>query len=248
MPHPRLAERHPGSSVPHILFFDFCRRLCALYFRLFHAPIIRNIARVPDTGPVLIIANHQSFLDPPLVGCFIDRRHCDFIARAGLFKVPGFGRLLHQINCVPIAEQGGDTAAMKETLRRLAMGRCVVLFPEGTRSPDGAMHEFKRGVAVILKRANCPVIPAAVEGVFDAWPRHSKAPRVFTTRVGVAYGEPIPPADLLKDGPDAAITRLWNDVEHLRQGLHAEIRRATGGRLPRSPAVSPAGEAAGASP
>lgn len=200
---------------------------------------------VPTTGPLLIIANHQSYLDPPLISTGITRRNIDFIARAGLFRNRLFGWLIGTLNSIPITEQGGDTAAMKEALRRLADGKAVLLFPEGSRTHDGAMTPFKRGVAVLVKRAMCPVLPAAIEGAYDAWPRGRAAPRLLGYRVAVRYGDPIPHADLMADGPDAALRRLEREIDTMRLGLRAELRERTNGRLPApGPADRPAFEPA----
>jgi len=227
----RYRAKHPGSSLPHMLFFDLCRSASALFLRLFHRTTILGIDRVPERGPLLIVANHQSFYDPPLVGCYITSRHTDFVARAGLFKVPLLAALIRPLNTIPIAEAGGDTAAMKEALRRLGEGKAVVIFPEGSRSPDGAMREFKRGISVLVKRARCPVLPAAVEGVHDAFPRGGR-PTLFGPRIGVAYAEPIPHAELMRNGPDAALRRLEREVDDRRLDLRAEIRRRSNGKWP----------------
>ncbi len=189
-------------------------------------------ASVPATGPLLIIANHQSYLDPPLISTGITHRNIDFIARAGLFRNRFFGWLIGTLNSIPITEQGGDTAAMKDALRRLADGKAVLLFPEGSRSHDGTMASFKRGVAVLVKRAKCPVLPAAIEGAYDAWPRERAAPCLAGCRVAVRYGRPIPHDELMTDGPDAALRRLEREIDAMRLELRAELRERTGGRFP----------------
>lgn len=232
-------SKHPGSSLLHMLFFDFCRLSAALFLRVVHRAFTLDVDRVPARGPLLIVANHQSFYDPPLVGCYIHSRHTDFIARAGLFRIPLLATLIRPLNTIPIAEAGGDTAAMKEALRRLGEGKAVVIFPEGTRTPDGAMREFKRGISVLVKRAKCPVLPAALDGVYDALPR-GKAPNLFGPRVGVAYGQPIPHAELMEHGPDEALRRLEREIDILRLNLRAEIRRRSKGKWPsKGPADAP---------
>jgi 1-acyl-sn-glycerol-3-phosphate acyltransferase len=228
----RLRARHPGSSIPHILFFDACRLAAAGLERLIYRTRWEGRDRVPATGAVLIVANHQSFLDPPVIGGGIANRDIDFIARAGLFRFRAFGWLIAALNSVPISESGGDTAAMKEALRRLGMGRAVLIFPEGSRSPDGAMREFKRGIAVLVKRARCPVMPAAIEGAHDAWPRGRPYPRLLGCRLAVQYGEPIDHDELMADGSDQALRRLEREIDAMRLKLRAELRDRTGGRFP----------------
>lgn len=191
----------------------------------------QNRSVVPAHGALLIAANHQSYLDPPLVGGYVTQRECHFVARAGLFKFAPFGRFLEALNCIPIREEQGDAGAIREVLRRLARGEAVVIFPEGSRCHDGAMTPFKRGVALLVKRAKVPVVPAAVEGCFDAWPR-GRRPRLLGARVVVRYGEPIPYDDLMKDGPDAALARLQRQIDAMRLELRAELRQASGGAFP----------------
>lgn len=228
----RLRARHPGSSVPHIVFFEVILRAARLFLRVFYHVRPAGHEGVPSSGPLLIIANHQSYLDPPLVSTGVHNRHVDFIARAGLFKFGPFAWLISTLNSVPIAEEGGDTAAMKETLRRLAEGKAVILFPEGTRSPDGAMRRFKRGIAVLVKRARCPVIPVAIEGAHDAWARGTSRPKLFGQHILVRFGEPIPHADLMAEGPDAALRRLEREIDAMRLELRTQLRERTRGRLP----------------
>ncbi len=228
----RLRALHPGSSVPRILFYAVCLRLARFALRVFFRVRWIDSDAVPASGPLLIVANHQSYLDPPLVSTGILHRHIDFIARAGLFRNRLFGWLIGTLNSIPITEQGGDTAAMKEALRRLATGRAVLLFPEGSRTRDGAMTPFKRGVAVLVKRAKCPVLPVAIEGAYDAWPRGRAAPRLFGCRAAVRYGDPIPHAELMAEGSDAALRWLEREIDAMRLELRTEIRRWTNGRCP----------------
>ena len=240
----RLRALHPGSSIPRILFYAVCLRAARLALRVFFRVRWIDCDDVPASGPLLIVANHQSYLDPPLVSTGILHRHIDFIARAGLFRNRFFGWLIGTLNAIPITEQGSDTAAIKATLDRLATGRAVLLFPEGSRTHDGAMESFKRGVAVLVKRAKCPVLPAAIEGAYDAWPRGSAAPS-FKCRIAVRFGRPIPHDELMAAGPDAALRRLEREIDAMRLDLRAEIRRRTNGRCPApGPADAPAfGEA-----
>lgn len=215
-----------------MLLFEVCHFLSIGFIKLCYRPMQSGVGKVPKRGPFLIVANHQSFFDPPLVGGFITTRHTDFIARAGLFKFKPFGWFISNLNSIPVTGDGNDTAAMKEALRRLALGRCVILFPEGSRTPDGAMRPFKRGIALLVKRAKCPVMPVAIEGVHDAWPRKNARPFFFGKRIAIQYGDPIAHDELMRDGPDAALRRLEVEIDRMRLELRAQLRERTRGKLP----------------
>ncbi|QQS08711.1 MAG: 1-acyl-sn-glycerol-3-phosphate acyltransferase [Phycisphaerales bacterium] len=212
------------------LLYTFCRGFCRLLFRVWGRVEVIDAGNVPDTGSLLIASNHQSYLDPPLVGGGV-RRHMHFVARSGLFKFRPFAWLIASLNSIPLRENEGDAAAIREVLRRLGDGHGVVIFPEGARTTDGAMHEFKRGVIVLVKKAKCPVVPAAVEGCWDAYPPGGK-PRLFGVRLAVKYGKAIPYDELFAEGADGALTRLQREVDAMRLDLRARLRARTNGRWP----------------
>ncbi len=229
-----LRQRHPGSSLGHVLFYECARGFLTLSFGLAFRARWYHADRVPPTGPLIIAANHQSFIDPPFIGSSARNRHCDYIARASLFKFKPFGTLLEMVNCVPLKDDSGDAGAIREALNRLSMGHPVVIFPEGNRTPDGAMHRFKRGVVLLVRRAKCPVLPAAVEGCFDAWPRTSRLPRVWGSPIAVSFGHPIAHDAIMAEGPDGMLRRLEREIDDLRMDLRRRIRLATRGAYPRA--------------
>src|SRR5205823_5147389 len=103
---------------------------------------------VPAKGPALLIANHQSYLDPVLVG-LAARRHLCYLARKPLFNRPAFARLLRGLGGVPIDQEGLGIAGLRTTLGQLRLGRAVVVFPEGERTPEGTMLPLKPGVHLL---------------------------------------------------------------------------------------------------
>jgi len=226
-------QRHPGSSLGHVAFFEGARTALNIGFSLLFRCRWYHADRVPTAGPLIIAANHQSFIDPPFIGVAARGRHCDFIARASLFKFKPFGTLLEMVNCVPLKDDSGDAGAIREALSRLSMGHAVVIFPEGNRTPDGAMHRFKRGVALLVKRARCPVLPAAVEGCFDAWPRSSPLPRPWGSPIAVSFGHAIPHNEIMSGGPDAMLRRLELEIDALRLDVRRRMRLTTRGAFPR---------------
>ncbi len=212
-------------------FYSFFRIIAASIFKVVYRARIVHAERVPPEGGVLLISNHQSFLDPPVLGCFIVWRQFAFMAQAYLFRVPVLNWLIRGLNSVPISGDGTDTATIKTLIKTLREGRPVVVFPEGARTRDGAMQPFKRGVVLLVRRAKVPVVPAAVEGAFDAWPRMRKLPRLFGQRVVVVYGEPVAPEDLRDE---EALERLAREVDRLRLEARRILREDTRGRLPES--------------
>lgn len=227
-----LESRRPGGTLGKVLLYEFFSGLCALIFILVYRVRVRGAKNVPATGPLLIAANHQSFLDPPLLGSFVRNRHLSFVARIGLFHFKPFAWFISALNSVPINDEAGDAGAIREILKRLSAGHAVLIFPEGSRTTDGGQQAFKRGVALLMKRAKCPVLPAAVEGCYDAWGPGSKLPALFGRRVAVTYGKPIPYAELEKDGAQAALDRIAREVNALRLQTRREMRAANRNSYP----------------
>jgi 1-acyl-sn-glycerol-3-phosphate acyltransferase len=152
---------------------------------------------VPRTGPALLIANHQSFLDPILVG-LCSRRHLCFLARKTLFDHPAFAWLIRNLGAVPIDQDGVGKEGIRIILEQLQASRAVVVFPEGTRTPDGAMHELRPGIHLLIKRTQAPVVPVGIAGAFQALPYWAKLPRLAPlflpptpATLAVSVGQPL---------------------------------------------------------
>jgi len=165
--------------------------------------------RVPQGGGLLIVANHQSFLDPPLIGAAAPRE-LDYFARASLFANPIFARAISFLNAIPVdRERRADSGAMRTAIERLAAGRALLVFPEGRRTETGEVGPFERGFALLARRAPAPVLPAAIDGAFRAWPRARRAPRLFVP-CAVAFGRPLDPRrqDLVEAARAEVVDRL----------------------------------------
>lgn len=143
---------------------------------------------VPTRGGVLLVSNHQSFLDPMLATLALPRQ-CSFMARDSLFVNPFFRRVIESLNAFPVRRGQADLRGIKDALRRLREGYAVLLFPEGTRSDSGRMGPIQPGVALLAQRAGVPVVPMAIDGAYQVWPRERKLPRTGTVRV--KYGQPF---------------------------------------------------------
>ena len=142
--------------------------------------------KVPDNGGALVCCNHQSNLDPMLVGATI-RRDLHFLAKKSIFEGKLKG-LMHGLHCIPIDRKKG-LAGIKATIKRLKIGHLVMVFPEGTRSRDGEIQKFKGGFLTMARRAKVPVVPTALDGAFQAYPPSTNFP--WPGHVHVVFGEPI---------------------------------------------------------
>ncbi|MCA9293896.1 MAG: 1-acyl-sn-glycerol-3-phosphate acyltransferase [Phycisphaerales bacterium] len=207
-------RNHPGRSLASAIFFECCRGACHLLFTVLYRFRRFGLHNIPATGPLIIVSNHQSHLDPIAVGALLAPRATHPIARIGLFKFKPFGWLIKSLNSIPIRQGEPDTAAIREALVRLESGAPVLIFAEGSRTFDGELQEFQRGVLLLLRRARCPVLPIAIDGAFDAWPRTRTFPRLFGQRLAMAAGKVIQPEELLAS--DDALERLRTEIESLR--------------------------------
>ncbi len=205
-------------------WYIFCRFWCRFYFNLLHFGRVYNRHFVPMEGPILFVSNHQSFFDPVLVGYGLDRE-VDYMARDTLFLNPVFDKLIRSLNAFPVKRGEADLAAVKETLRRLKDSRAVLLFPEGTRTVDGRIGEFKPGFALLARKAGVPIVPVVIDGAYDAWPRSSPVPRALMP-IHVMYGKAFEPEEVRRYTPEEFV-----EVIHRRMvAMQDEVRRRRGER------------------
>lgn len=148
---------------------------------------------VPMQGPVVLVANHTSNFDPPIVGG-VTRRQFSYLARDTLFVGP-FAWLIRSLDAVPVDRNGSGISGIKATLKRLKQGGAMVLFPEGTRSEDGQLGPFKPGFVALVRRSKATLVPLGIAGVGEVWPKGQKLPSL-TGRMALHYDQPIPYAEL----------------------------------------------------
>jgi 1-acyl-sn-glycerol-3-phosphate acyltransferase len=174
---------------------------------------------VPAEGPVLIVANHSSILDPPLVGGMCPRR-LTFLAKAELFRIPGFGGLIRRLGAQPLRREGADPSALRTAQRVLAEGKALLVFPEGTRGDEGDLREPKAGAALLAVQSGATVVPAYVRGSGRAWPRGRRLPR--PVKVVVTFGAPLrflrPTGADRKAHYEAASRQMMAAIAALRDG------------------------------
>ena len=161
--------------------------LSRLFAQLFFGFRIVHRERVIQTGPVILAINHQSFLDPPLAGNACDRA-IFFLAKKSLMDVPILGWLLPKLNVIPVNLEG-DRSALKALLRILRAGECALVFPEGTRTPDGTLQPGLPGVGLLIAKTRAPVVPMRIFGAHDVWPIHGRLR--LSGKITIVVGEPI---------------------------------------------------------
>ncbi len=166
-----------------------------LLFRLIALALFRirceGRHNVPACGGALVLSNHQSHLDPPLIGLASDRQ-LNYLARKTLFHFAPLAWFIRSVGSIPIDREGSGLSGLRETLKRLRQGDAVVIFPEGTRSPDGEVAPLKPGFSALARRANVPLVPVGIDGAFSAWPRRRLFP--LPAPVAIVFGPPIDPA------------------------------------------------------
>jgi 1-acyl-sn-glycerol-3-phosphate acyltransferase len=202
------------------LFYRAGRAICRLTTTFAFDLKAYGVANVPRSGGVLIVSNHQSYLDPMILGVPIPRP-VSFLSKSELFEgqtAAGrfFASLIRNLNAYPVRQGEGDVGAVRETIRRLQEGHVLTMFPEGGRSPSEEIEPMQGGVGLIARRAGpmVKVVPAALHGTFGAWSRYRKLPRPWPIRV--KYGPPMElshqkAAEIVK-AIEAEIRRLYAEL------------------------------------
>jgi 1-acyl-sn-glycerol-3-phosphate acyltransferase len=200
--------------VPYRLY----RGLLALVFRTLWRPVVEGVENIPAEGPVLIAANHLSFIDSIAIPLSVPGRRVTFLAKAEYFTGRGPLGLLRRtvfrvLGAVPVQRdaQRQAQASLDTALEVLHRGWAFGIYPEGTRSRDGRLYRGRTGVAWLALEAGAPVVPVGLIGTDKVQPVGSRFPRIH--RVTVRFGKPIRPEDFADArSPGLARRRLTDAV------------------------------------
>lgn len=178
----------------------FCYTLWKLCFVCFFSYRVVGKEKLVTDGPVLIASNHESYLDPPLVGIGYDKA-VHYLARKTLFR--GFGAWLYpRLNAVPVDQDRPDMTSLKTIIKLLRQNQQVVVFPEGARTLDGELQPAEAGTGLIVAKSKAVVQPVRIFGARDALPRGSS--RMRFCPITLVVGDPITftPEELKAKGRD----------------------------------------------
>ena len=186
------------------LFYAICKMVSRIVFLTYFRSQAFHSDKVPLEGRLILAGNHASFLDPPLIGSMVKRR-VYFLARQSLFKLPIIRQALHGMNAIPVDRDGRSGAGLKVALKTIEREQCLVLFPEGTRSLDGARQPVKSGLGMMVVKTKCRVTPVRVVGTQEAYGRTQKFPR--PKKVSVHYGDLLDFTDFIEEAQSADTRR-----------------------------------------
>jgi 1-acyl-sn-glycerol-3-phosphate acyltransferase len=179
------------NNLPYGILRAFLTPFLMILFR----PKVKGLRHVPGTGPVIIASNHLSFSDSIFMPLVVPRK-VTFLAKSEYFTSPGPKGLLKKLTFialgqVPVDRSGGrrSEAALITGLKVLAEGKCLGIYPEGTRSPDGRLYKGRTGIARLAIESGAPIIPVAMFNTEKIQPTGTVVPKVM--RVEMIFGEPM---------------------------------------------------------
>lgn len=202
------------------LLFSFLRVFVQLLFIIFFRFRAFGTENLPRCGGMILASNHQSYLDPVIVGVPI-RGYYHSLARSSLFTNPLFARLITFFRAIPIRQGTLDSKALRKGSGLVRQGKTLIVFPEGTRTRDGSIRKLRGGFVFLAKHAAAPIVPTVIWGAFEIWPRGRKVFRFG--KLMIAFGKPVHvlpesnPPEVLRE-VEEAMWELKRNLDSLRDG------------------------------
>ena len=181
-----------NNNLPRQSFVYGCVSYLVVFpiFRFLFRGKTIGIANLPKTGGVVVVSNHGSHLDPPILGHALGRPVA-FMAKAELFRVPILSFIISACGAYPVKRGAGDREALRTASNRLIEGWATGVFLDGTRQENGRVNDPKAGAALLAARTGCPILPVAIVNSHRAFPKRSFFPRFVSIHLKV--GELIQP-------------------------------------------------------
>jgi 1-acyl-sn-glycerol-3-phosphate acyltransferase len=204
------------NNLPYGILRAFLTPFLMVLFR----PKVKGLRHVPGSGPVIIASNHLSFSDSIFMPLVVPRK-VTFLAKSEYFTSPGPKGLLKKLTFialgqVPVDRSGGrrSEAALVTGLKVLAEGKCLGIYPEGTRSPDGRLYKGRTGIARLAIESGAPIIPVAMFNTEKIQPTGTVVPKVM--RVEMIFGEPM-----YFEGDSTDLQHLRNVTDQIMETIQA---------------------------
>lgn len=182
--------------------------------KLFFGLKVKGLENLPAKGPYIISPNHQSFIDAPVLNSqfpYSLHKQLFYVGTSEIFGSGAMRFLAKTIKLIPVDPDSNLVPAMRAGSYGLKHGRVLVLFPEGERTIDGTVKLFKKGAAILSYHHQVPIIPVALEGFYEAWPRG--APFLRRSKLQITIGKPIQPPPKIHDRPETAYEALTNELK-----------------------------------
>ena len=197
------------------MFYKIFKVLCRFWFGTILRTRVIGVENIPESGAFILAANHVSNWDPPFLGTFIDREVC-YMGKEELFKNPVMAWACRSLHVFPVKRGAADKTAIKTAVKILKDGKCLGIFPEGTRSKTGKLGKAESGVSLIAAMAKAPIIPAAIINTEKIFSKEK-----FLPRPAVVYGTPIRFSGSTKDKEAMAnfAQELMNEIAKLKAAV-----------------------------
>ena len=215
---------YPSSDLKSYQLKYWLTFIVNIYLKLYHRVKVVNPGNIPQVGGGVIASNHLSHLDGIIINsitAFHTRRKINFLAAEDVYNKNFLFRFLCDLgNCIPVKRATSDRVALLKVIKLLKKDNLCGLFPEGQRSRDGKMGQAKLGVAIMALKSGSPIIPLAIKGTFEAFPRKTKF--IKPANVILKFGEPIR-YDIEKKPSKERINNVRDEIMSKIQSLYNEI-------------------------
>lgn len=226
-----LAITEPRPVATKLWFWFGC--MVKLVSKTFFRATVTGVEKLPKEGPYILCPNHQSFLDGPIVTAQVPEHiHSElfYVGTSEIFAAGFMRSLARSIRLIPVDPDSNLVPAMRAGSYGLKKGKILVLYPEGERTIDGQVKTFKKGAAILAIHHQVPIVPVAIEGFHEAWPRGRNFTRFH--RLQISFGDPIyPPAN--NGNSEAASEKLTAElrarVMEMWEPMHAKNPSSSNG-------------------
>lgn len=193
-------SREPFVSL--LLYYAFKWSVVNPMLRIYFRGHVYGAENVPQNGPLVVVSNHASDFDPPILSCCV-RRPVAYMAKEELFRIPVFSKAIELYGAYPVKRGSADRSAIRAAVKYLEDGWAAGVFLQGTRTPDGRITEPKLGAALIAAKTNAPLLPVSLWGTQDI--QSSAIPR--SVPITVRIGQAIPPPSSTDKAELLAVTQ-----------------------------------------